>query len=105
MLEGATSSAVAKMFDMKAIRLLKHPVNGNTLILLNVGKWDTSVASFEVGVMSISFLLEELLLDPSFQIHGCQALWDLSEFGFSHIWQLSYSRVKLLLKVLLVRNL
>jgi len=88
---------------MQAVRPLKHPVNGATLVLVNVGKWDPSVASFDDLILGISFLLEELLLTPSFQLHGCHAIYDLSGFGVTHLWQLSYSRLKIMFKIILVR--
>jgi len=94
LLEGINSAAFAPIFDMKILRLLKHRVNGATVPCMNIGKWDTSVTSFEEIVMASSYVLEELLQDPQFQIHGAHYIVDLSDFRFSHLWHLSYQKVK-----------
>jgi len=99
MLESATASAVAKIFDMKTLRPLKHPVSGTTLILVNFGKWATSATSFDDFILSVSSLLERPFTGSSVPAEWMPyAIVELSEFGFSHLWQLTYSRIKFPIK-------
>jgi len=94
LLEGINSAAFGPIFDMKILRLLKHRVNGATLTFMNMGNWDASLTPFEEIVMALSYVWEELLLDPQFQAHGGHYVVDLSDFGFSHLWHLNYHKVK-----------
>jgi len=103
-LEGIKPAEYVHAYNLDAVRLLKHRINGAYVVFASVGKWDPSVACLKDMEGAGSFVIEELFQDPQLQINGLMGVVDVSGFGFCHARQINYHEVKFLLKCVLVRR-
>ncbi|KAJ8960656.1 hypothetical protein NQ314_006048 [Rhamnusium bicolor] len=62
---------------------------GRRIMILRVGIWDPSEYKVEELIQLTVGILEASIMEQLFQIQGGIAIFDLSDLGFNHVWQLN----------------